>query len=457
MNKILMTDSYKLSHFNAFDSGIENMHYYIEARGGRWNRTVFFGLQMILKSFFNKQFTKEELEEAKAVAELHMVPFNYDGWKHIIEKHNGYLPLEIRAVDEGTVLPTSNVLLTVENTDPECYWLPGYIETVLLRAIWYPTTVATQGFFIKKLLTDFLNETGDPSSVVFKLHDFGARSSKSSEAAAIGGCAHLVNFRGTDTLEGVLQAKKFYDCEMAGFSIPALEHSVVMSFERDNESNAYKKFMNVYSESNVKAMVVDTYDLYNTLENIIGKELKDLIVNRSGSTIVIRPDSGNPVATSTNTINKLMEAFGYQINEKGYKVLPPYVRVIHGDGISFQSLQDIIFEMKAQKLSGDNIAFGMGSKLLDQLDRDNLSFAMKCSAIKKNGKIIHVQKDPATDHSKKSKTGILSLVRDGNTYKTITGTSEKSKHDILKSVFKNGEILKEHTLDEIRARVDKEI
>jgi len=458
MNKMLMTDSYKLSHYSVFNPDVEYMHYYIEARCGKWNRTLFFGLQMILEDYFSKQFTVDELKEANDIAELHGVPFPYDEWKYIIDEYNGYLPLRIDAVEEGSVIPTSNILVSVTNTDPKCYWLPSYIETVLLRAVWYPTTVATQGFYIKRLLLDFLKETGTPELVDFKLHDFGARSSKSSEAAAIGGCAHLVNFKGTDTLEGLMYANKYYSAGVSGFSIPALEHSVVMSYGRDNERHAYEMFLSRYSR-NIRAMVVDTYDLYSAIENIVGNDLKDMIINDSGHTVVIRPDSGNPVATSTNTINKLMDKFGFYVNEKGYKVLPDYIRVIHGDGISYQSIQDIIFEMKAQKLSGDNIAFGMGSKLLDQLDRDNLSFAMKnCANVLNNKTVMHVRKDPKTDNNKRSKAGILSLIKDehGN-YKTLENMDYIHSKDLLETVFENGKIVKRYSLSDIRNKVNESL
>lgn len=451
MNKILMVDSYKLSHYLGYDDNIDCMNYYIEARGGRWNRTVFFGLQIVLMNFFSKQFTQDELDEAVEITSLHNVPFNKEGWQYIIDEHNGYLPIKISAVNEGSLIPTSNVLVQINSTDPVCEWLPGHLETVLLRAVWYPTTVATQGFYLRSIISDFLKETGSDSPD-FKLHDFGARSSKAPEAAGIGGAAHLVNFFGTDTLEGVMTVREFYDCKMPGFSIPALEHSVVMSYGRENEQKAYENFI-IKNTTNIVAIVVDTYDLYYTIDEIIGNKMKDFIIN-CGKTIVIRPDSGNPIATVTTVINKLMDHFGYIVNEKGYKVLPPYIRVIHGDGISRESIQDIIFEMKSQKLSGDNITFGMGSKLLDQLDRDNLSFAMKCSAIRKNDEWISVQKDPKTDPNKRSKKGILSLVcNNKNECVTIEDTFTKAENDQLEDVFINGKIVKKYTFDEIRNRV----
>jgi nicotinamide phosphoribosyltransferase len=457
-NLILMTDSYKPSHYLQYPEGIEYINGYAESRGGRWNRTVFFGLQMLLKEYFCKPITKEDIQEAREVWSVHGLPFNEEGWQYILDKHNGYLPLEISAVAEGTILPTENVLVQVTNTDPNCWWLPTYMETALLRAIWYPTTVATNSYICKQHILEALEKSGTPEQILFKLHDFGARGTSSPETAGIGGCAHLVNFLGSDTIEGILYARKYYNEPMAGFSIPAAEHSTITAWggpekEIDAFQNMIDKFGGKYP---LFAVVSDSYDIYNAVYNLWGKELKKQVLN-CGSTLVVRPDSGNPIAVVCSVINSLMQRFGYVINDKGYKVLPDQVRVIQGDGVNGQSIKDILFEMQNQKLSADNIAFGMGGALLQHFDRDTLKFAMKSSAIKRNGVWCDVFKDPITDPNKKSKKGILSLIKAetevGTEYQTVRRDSLKEgTKDLLVPVFKNGVLLVDQSFSEIRER-----
>lgn len=171
---ILNTDSYKYSQFPQYPQGTTNVFEYIESRGGKWKQTVFFGLQMFLKDYLTKQITQEDIDFSEVLVLAHGEPFNRAGWEYILREHNGYLPLRIKAVAEGTVVPTKNVLLTVENTDPNCAWLTSFVETALLRAVWYPTTVATNSYESKRIILDYLNKTGDTSLIDFKLHDFGA-------------------------------------------------------------------------------------------------------------------------------------------------------------------------------------------------------------------------------------------------------------------------------------------
>ena len=200
-NIILNTDSYKPSHWLQYPPGTEKVFDYVEARGGDTPYTLFFGLQMFLKEYLSKPVKLWMVNEAEEILGKHGVPFNKKGWMRLIEKHNGYMPLEVKAVPEGTIVQHKNVLATVVNTDSEFFWLPSYVETSMLRAIWYPTTVATNSYRIKQLIKRALEETGDVSGLPFKLHDFGARGVSSQESAGIGGASHLVNFMGTDTIE----------------------------------------------------------------------------------------------------------------------------------------------------------------------------------------------------------------------------------------------------------------
>ena len=193
-NLILNTDSYKASHWLQYPPGTEATFFYVESRGGRYDRTLFFGLQAILKEYLARPLTAADIEEARDFFAAHGEPFNEAGWRHILEAHGGRLPLRIRAVPEGSVVPTHQALATIESTDPQAFWLPSYIETLLLR-LWYPVTVATLSWHLRRLIHGFLAQTCDDpdGQIAFKLHDFGARGVSSAESAGLGGAAHLVN------------------------------------------------------------------------------------------------------------------------------------------------------------------------------------------------------------------------------------------------------------------------
>lgn len=409
-NLILNTDSYKLSHFKQYPAGTEFVSSYIESRGVSKNfpevtETVFFGLQMFIREYLLNPITHADIEEAASVAKLHGVPFHKEGWEYILEQHFGFLPLSIRAVPEGGKYPIGTPLVEVRNIDPNCFWLTSYIETALLRAIWYPTTVATLSRYLKETFKGFLDLTSDtPDHLEFMLHDFGARGVSSKESAGIGGLAHLVNFQGTDTLEAILYARKYYEEMMAGYSIPAAEHSTITSWSREGERMAYENMVDQFGNG-LYAVVSDSYDIYNAVDNIWGKDLKDKVIEFGGR-LVIRPDSGDPVEVTLTLIESLGKSFGFTKNSKGYKVLHPSVRLIQGDGVNPNSIVKILQNFAYNGWSAENIVFGMGGALLQKVDRDSLKFAMKASAIRISGIWNDVYKDPVTDPGKVSKKGI---------------------------------------------------
>jgi nicotinamide phosphoribosyltransferase len=348
-------------------------------------------------------------------------------------------------------------LATIENTDPECFWLTTWLETALLRAIWYPTAVATQSWHIRHLILNYLEKTGDPSLIDFKLHDFGARGVSSLESAGIGGAAHLVNFMGTDTISGVLHAREFYGAGVAGFSIPAAEHSTITSWGRDGEVKAYENMVSHFAKpGGIVAVVSDSYDIYNAASNLWGGALRQRVID-SGATIVIRPDSGDPVEVNSRLVEILGEKFGCTVNSKGYKVLN-HVRVIQGDGINYKSISNILFALTQMGYSADNIAFGMGGGLLGKPQRDDQKFAMKASSVRINGEWIPIAKDPVTDPGKKSKTGRVTLWRSGSEWVSSverpTGWSDRAVGDfreVLQTVYVDGKLVKEVTFEEVRA------
>lgn len=456
-NICLVTDSYKVTHHYQYPPHTTVVSSYFESRGGKFPTTVFFGLQYILKRFLvGPVVTKEKIQEAKELYKLHFGNdyFNEEGWNYILEKHKGYIPLRIKAVPEGTVVPYKNVLFTVENTDPKCFWLTNYFETLLVQ-VWYPMTVATNSRYQKEIIAKYLDETADNlNGLPFKLHDFGFRGSSSVESAGIGGCAHLVNFCGTDTIAGIVTARKFYGCEMAGYSIPAAEHSTITTWGRDGEYEAFKNMLTSFPTGLV-ACVSDSYDIWNACEKVWGEQLKDLIVKRGeNGTLVVRPDSGDPPEVVVKVLNILGEKFKTTTNSKGYKMLPPYIRVIQGDGISYESLGAILENMKKNHWSADNLAFGSGGALLQKLDRDTQKCAFKCSYAVINGKQVNVFKQPITDLGKKSKKGRLSLECENGEYKTIEEGKGDPKKDILITVFENGKLLRDYTFKEVRENAE---
>jgi nicotinamide phosphoribosyltransferase len=457
-NFLIDTDSYKVSHYLQYPPGTTSMFSYIESRGGEYSKTVFFGLQYYLKKYLTHRVTVEEVEEAKEFFEAHGEPFNYEGWMYIAKDLGGKLPVRIRAVPEGSVVPTSNILVGIESTDPKVFWVVSWIETMLLR-VWYPINVATRSHKIRQIILEALQVSADDpeAEINFKLHDFGSRGVSSQESAMIGGAAHLVNFMGSDTVVGIRCANKFYNIKMAGFSIPAMEHSSVTSWGRENEVEAYRNMLQKTAKpGGLIACVSDSYNLWNACSTIWGEQLKEEVI-KSGATVVIRPDSGHPPTVVLRTAQLLDEKFGSVVNKKGYKVLNN-VRILQGDGINEHSIQEILNNLLDHGFSATNIAFGMGGALLQQHNRDTLKFAMKCSHIYRtvDGKSVSVDvfKDPVTDHGKVSKAGRLDLIRDmlGN-WSTVT-LEDKDHHllTVMDLVYENGEVLKEYTFDEIRSR-----
>ena len=456
-NLVLNTDSYKASHWLQYPPNTTVAFSYVESRGGRYDRTVFFGLQAILKAELAKPVTHAMIDEAAELLALHGEPFNEAGWRRIVDVHGGRLPVRIRAVPEGSVVPTHQALMTIENTDPECYWLPSYLETLLLR-VWYPITVATISWHVKQTIRAALEKTSDNAAteLPFKLHDFGARGVSSQESAALGGLAHLVNFQGSDTLSAVLAGRAWYNEPMAAFSIPAAEHSTVTSWGRPNEVEAYRNMLIRFGKPGALFSVVsDSYDLFHAVRNLWGGALKQAVID-SGATLVVRPDSGDPVTVVAETLKILDETFGANVNGKGYKVLN-HVRVIQGDGVNPVSIAAILDRIIADGFSAENLAFGMGGGLLQQLDRDTQKFALKCSAAKVDGQWIDVSKDPATDPGKRSKAGRLALLVDeAGAYRTVAlaegQAPEAGWRDAMVTVWENGALLVDQALADIRAR-----
>jgi len=466
-NILTLTDSYKTSHWKQYPKGTSKVYSYLESRGGKFDNTMFYGLQYFIKQYLSGQVvTEEKIQRAKKFWDAHLGPnhFNEAGWRHILDNHNGHLPVRIKAVPEGTVVKTGNVLVTVENTDPEVPWLTNFLESILLQ-VWYPTTVGTLSREVKKNLISYLKKTTSYNAeeisgvVAFMLHDFGFRGVSSVESSGLGGSSHIINFMGTDTVSAILFAQEFYNTENPlAFSIPASEHSTITSWGEPFEVKAMENMLDSYPTGLV-ACVSDSFDIIRACRDYWGTALRDKILSRDGR-LVIRPDSGDPVQTLKQIFHILWDKFGGTTNDKGFKVLDPHVRVIQGDGVNFESISDFCDMMIEEGFSIENIAFGMGGALLQKVDRDTQKFAFKCSSITINGEEAEVRKNPIEINEKgervqsfkKSKAGRLKLVN-GQTVEH----SHDEELDELVEVFLNGKVMKEWTFEEVRERAQVEI
>lgn len=456
-NSILLnTDSYKVSMPEQYPAGTEYVYSYISSRGGLHRDVVLFGLQSFIKEYLSKPFTRGDIEIVSKLWTDHGEPFPKELLIKMLDRYGGYWPVAIYAAPEGTPIPNGNVMVTVVNTDPEFWFATTWIETALLRAVWYGSTVATNSREIKKVIKHYLEKSGDVSGLAFKLHDFGARGASSFETAGLGGLAHLVNFMGTDTMTANLAAMQYYgETDVVGFSIPASEHSTITAWTRENEKQAYMNMISQFGKPGaIFACVSDSYDIYNACK--LWGELKNAVVS-SGSTLVVRPDSGDPIVVLPRCIEIIDSVYGHTVNDKGYKVLNN-VRFIWGDGINQLTIESILRVMvDLHGWSADNFAFGMGGALLQAVTRDDQKFAMKASAARINGTWVDVFKDPITDSSKSSLKGRVVLVQntDDMTLETVRVEDVQCyQKNMMRKVFDSGYLFHEISFSEVRKNAE---
>ena len=462
-NLLLMCDSYKASHARLYPGDLAYLYAYGESRGGAFPDTLFFGLQYYLRSYLaGAVITPDGIDAAEAFWTSHFGRsdvFDADRWRRLERAHGGRLPLHIKAVPEGTVVPTRNVLVTVENTDPNFPFVTTFIETLLLK-LWYPATVATQSYHIRQdIRRNFLLTGSDESGVDFACHDFGYRGVSSEESAGLAAAAHLVSFRGTDTVAGIHLLRDYYDGEMSGVSIPATEHSVISAYGPEHEIEAYRQVLRAFPAGTV-ACVSDTYDIFRTVRDVWGGILRDEVLSRDG-TLVIRPDSGDPNTVVPQVLDILAERFPTERNAAGYLVLDPHVRVIQGDGMDRMTIGPLFDQVRAHRFAAENLAVGSGGGLLQKVNRDTLQFAYKASeATFTDGRVVSIYKAPITDQGKVSKPGRLKLVYDEQEGSYVTcSTSTMAQEafdeatDVMETVFLNGDVVRHETIDGIRQRV----
>lgn len=459
-NLLLDADSYKFSHWPLYRKGITGMFAYIEPRR-KGKLVVPFGMQMWVQKTLLDPFTKADIDEAEEFAINHMVPFNREDWDYILKHYNGFLPVVIRAVREGTIMSSGNAIVTVECTDEKVFWLASYIETTMQRGVWYPTTVASNDREKYDLIAHHVRQSCDDAYfdviMSFMLHDFAGRGVTCDEQAQIGGAAHCVFFRGSDTISGVRAANFYYKEHMAAFSVVATEHSIQTSYGPEHQEEYIKTLLDAYAKPGaIISFVLDAYDIFREAKMICTK-FKQQIID-SGVKLVFRPDSGDPIEVISWLLDLLITTFGATVNDKGYKVLNN-VGIIQGDGINYEMIRKILQLLEDKGFAASTLVYGSGGDLLQNVKRDDLSFAQKtCSVRYEDGTWVDIFKDPVTDHGKKSKAGRLTTVRSRLTgeYSTVKiGEYSDEFIDQMQVIYDHGCVPLDSvaTLEEIRRRV----
>jgi len=436
------------------------MYDYMSSRGGKYPSTVFVGLQGLIKQYLMEPITVSDLNQARDFAKLHGIPFDYEGWAHIIFKCKGLLPITIKAVNEGSLIPTGKPLLTVESTDPIVPWIAGWVETLLMK-LWYPTNIATKSYYVRKMLERY----GSPEWAQFAYHNFGDRGASSVESAAIGGFAHLTQFMGTDCFNSLSYCYDNYNViDIAGYSVYATEHSTTTA-NPDEEQFVYDQLV-ANPNLPIMSFVADSYDVYKFTHFCTDPDsrIRKLIESRPNQKLVLRPDSGNHLEVINRMLN-IMEHNSLIIAHDNTKVLFRDFGILWGDGITPETIEEILNIQTMNGFAAENFVFGSGGDLMQNHTRDTQKFAIKCSSI--DVEVIRLDeaepyiksrdvfKDPITDPGKKSLKGKVTAYynKSTDTYfvDRVDAEFDSSVINCLSTVFHNGQLLKDWTLDEIRS------
>jgi len=449
-NICLSSDAYKFTQDGLDPENIEKIMEYTTIRGGVFNECRFFGLQYLIKNYLlGEVVTIEKIDKAEKICNR-TFGFNYfkrDHWEYILREYDGKLPILIRAVPEGMIVPMRNVLMTIENTDPQCAWLSTYLESLNLKVA-FPSTVCTYGWNVLKMSQKFADECGSPLPLCFD-NDFGYRACHTEEEAEIGGMAHLINSPGGDTMVALQAADDFYT-QGTMLSVRATEHHTMQVYGKEREKEAYEHCIDVTSPEAILSLVTDTYDYEYAQNQILGTELHDKILNRSGK-IVMRPDSGYPPEVLIKTLNTIKNKFGYTVNSKGYIINNQKLGILMGDSINFDMMKkSMMVAITENKFDISNFCFGSGGKRY-AVERDTLGFTTKACAYMADGVWYPTSKTPVNNKFKHSIGGRLKLCKENGEF--ITKRYEESGSDLMIDIFKNGELLKDWTFNEVKNNV----
>lgn len=486
LNAMLLCDFYKLSHMVQYLPGTEKVY-------STWTprRSLNPNIDFVVAAGFQK-FTQQYLIEffrdnffsvpkEIVVAQYKRIVKNTLGVEnpataHIEALHDlGYLPIKIKALREGTIVPLRTPIMTIENTDSRFFWLTNYLETLLSSELWKITTSATIAYKARTILNKYAMETvGDTGFVPFQGHDFSMRGLSGLQDAESSGIGHLMSFVGTDTIPAILGAERYYGAnvekELVGCSVPAAEHATICANGMD-EKATFKRFLTELYPTGIVSIVSDTWDFWNVVGNVLtDPEMKEIIMKRNGK-LVIRPDSGDPVKILVGNpeaenewermglIESLYKIFGGTKTSKGFIVLDEHIGAIYGDSITLERMEAICSGLKAKGFASINCVYGIGSYTYQYVTRDTLGFAMKATLVVVNGQEHHIYKDPKTDNgTKKSNRGGVIVMEDPHTGKIVTKDQVALKdldvsYNMLTTIFENGKMVYTDTWSNIKSRL----
>lgn len=491
-NPLFAIDFYKVDHRRQYSEGTTEIYSNFTPRYVKEchsllpdfdNHVVVFGIQHFIKELvlnwdegFFKRDKDEVINEYKRLISDSLGIDNFD-CIHIASLHEiGYLPIRIKAIREGVRVPIGVPVLTIANTNPDCFWLTNYLETIISASLWKPITSATIAFEFRRLLEKYADKTCENNSfVLYQAHDFSFRGMSGLEDAALSSAAHLTSFYGTDCVSAIEILNESYNarktCAVVGSSVPATEHSVMCCDGSEGEFETIKRLITKVYPSGIISVVADSYNLWRTVTEYLPK-LHLEIMNRDGK-VVIRPDSGNPVdiicgdndaemgsPAKNGVLYLLWNVFGGTINSKGYRVLSHKIGLIYGDAITVSRAAEILERMEKMGFASSNIVFGVGSYTYQYVTRDTFGFAMKATSAVINGERKAIFKDPITaDGSKRSAKGLLKVAV-ADSFKFILFddvTEEHEDYGCLRKVFENGESYQEHDLHDIREGIELEL
>lgn len=483
LNPVTAIDGYKVDHRRQYPDGTQLIFSNLTARGTRRTYTdkmVFFGLQYFIKDFlidsWNRDFFQRPKAEVLAAFERRINNYlgpNNVGTEHIAALHDlGYLPIKIMALPEGTVYPLKVPCLVIHNTDERFFWLTNYLETILSANVWGMCTSATTAHQYKKILTRYAQQTdGSTEFVNWQGHDFSFRGMFGVQAATMSGAAHLLSFTGTDTIPAIDFLEQYYnadsDSALVGGSVAATEHSVMCAGGMENELETFRRLIEDIYPQGIVSIVSDSWDFWQVMTDFTVK-LKDRILARDGK-VVFRPDTGCPVkvicgdpdaepgsAEFKGAIECLWEVFGGSNTAKGYKMLDPHVGLIYGDSITIERAEAICAGLQAKGFASTNVVFGIGSYTYQYVTRDTDGFAVKATFAKVLGVDREIFKAPKTDDgTKRSAKGLVAVFKNdnGELYLKDQASWQDVEQCEFKTVFENGELLNNQSLEQIRARL----
>lgn len=466
-NRIIAADGYKYSHPAQYPFGANNQYDYGEARSNkRFSKTLVNGLQGLMNVYWTTPISKLEIDKAEILAKLQDIDFDRTGWDIILNEYNGFLPVSIKAVKEGTLLPNGNAMFTIELSKPDdrIFWIVSWLEDFLMK-VWYTCNIGTISFFTKKMLMEMASLTSEAPFVNYQYINFGDRGSSTPESAKVGSVSHLIMFNSTETTSALEYIIDNYNVDLTDANkitatIPASEHSSITSWGRAREFDFVHNMLEKYKHRALIACVGDSYDIYNFTDKVTSGSLKEKIESNDYPNFVIRPDSGCAV----EVINRMLDIMernnvAYTVNSKGYKVFTHY-KILYGDGITMETMQDILSTMILRKYSTENFVFGSGGFLMQQHDRDSLALAIKCSSIEFNdGTSRDVFKDPITAPNKVSKKGrVVACIDENGEYTTcLESEIPVNSTNALHLMFVNGKLVNTETFFEIRERANNEL